>query len=315
MTNQKITNLLFVYNEENRIRYYLEAMKNFCPLVVIDNFSEDNTVSIVKEYTNAVFQYKNPGTGDDPDTLTFAMSHVSTEWVYGGRADELLPLSLQQKLDEIVKADSCDIVRIPRLNLLFGHHSKTWGPDYQPLLFKQDALDDYTKNALFEITYKKEARIFTLPDTPEMSIWHFSNYDVSSYTNTNNRYSSMSAKNVMKLRALSKANFSHSLEPMKVVGKKAIGRLQLSKRLTLLRILFSPGLRFFWHYFIRGGIKSGWSGFVTSYLMMMEQMLTELKIWELENNISKEKIDAYYNKLKTEIIAGKVPQLKKEPFK
>lgn len=44
-------------------------------------------------------------------------------------------------------------------------------------------------------------------------------------------------------------------------------------------------------------------------------MLTELKIWKLENNISRDKINNYYDELKTALVAGKVPDLKKDPFK
>ena len=311
--NDKITVLLFAYNEEFRIRYFLESVKNNFQLVVIDNYSEDNTFNIAKEYTEAVFQYKNPGTGDDPKTMDFAMSCVNTEWVFGARTDEIIPLPLIHKLDEIVRADICDIVRISRFNLLFGHPSTSWGKDFQSALFKQQFLD-YKKDALFELTFLDTARILALPPTRELSIWHFSNYDITSYVDADNRYSSMAARNVMIQRTLSKQNFTNSLETLKVIGKTVIGKFQLSRRFTFLRILLNPCLRFFWHYFIRGGIQSGWVGFTTSYLMMMEQMLTELKIWELENGISKAKIDDYYNSLKTILVAGEIPELEKKPF-
>ena len=75
-----------------------------------------------------------------------------------------------------------------------------------------------------------------------------------------------------------------------------------------------PFMRFVWHYFIRGGIRSGWVGFTTSYLMMMEQMLHELKIWELEQGMSLEKTNHYYDALKDRLVAGEVPDIHEIPY-
>jgi glycosyltransferase involved in cell wall biosynthesis len=312
--NNKITNLLFVYNEENRIRYFLDSLKDFCSVVIIDDFSEDKTVNIAKEYTDQVFEYKKTGTGEDPAAMGFALSHVKTEWVFSSRVDEFIPLPLQEKIIQIIENDDCDIIRISRLNILFGQPTKTWGDDYQVEFFKKDFID-YKNNALFELNVSKQARIITLPPIKELSIWHFSSYDIATYINANNRYSTITANSIINQRELPESNFSHHIESAKLIGKTLVGKIQLSRKMTLFRILFNPGLRFFWHYFIRGGIRSGWSGFVTSYLMMMEQMLTELKIWELENNISRDKINNYYNELKTAFVAGEIPDLKKDPFK
>ena len=312
--NNDITILLFAFNAEKRLRYFLDGVKDFAPIVVIDNFSEDNTISIAREYTDKVYQFKNPGYVEHPDVLDFALSHVQTDWVFSARVDELIPATLLQKLDEVIRADSSDIVRISRFDILFGKPCMSWGRDYQSACFKKSFLD-YKRNALYELAFKESARQLILPATRELSLWHFSSYDVTSYTNTNNRYSSISADMAIQRRQASTKNYSHSLEPVKLIGKSLLGRFQSSRKLTLLRILIDPQLRFVWHYFLRGGIRSGMVGFVTSYLMMMEQMLTELKIWELENGITKGKIDSYYNELKSVLAAGKIPELKKNPFK
>lgn len=312
--NNDITILLFAFNEEKRLRYFLDGVKDFSPIVVIDNFSEDNTVSIAREYTDAVYKFKNPGYVEHPDVLDFALSHVKTDWVFSARVDELIPATLLKKLDEVIKADSSDIVRISRFDLLFGKPCKSWGRDYQSACFKKSVLD-YKRNALYELAFTESARQLVLPAKHELSLWHFSDYDVTSYTRTNNRYSSISAEMAIQRRQTSKKNYSHSLEPIKWIGKNLLGWFQSSRRLTPLRIIIDPQLRFIWHYFLRGGIRSGMVGFVTSYLMMMEQMLTELKIWELENGITKKKIDTYYDELKGVLATGKIPELKKDPFK
>jgi hypothetical protein len=45
--------------------------------------------------------------------------------------------------------------------------------------------------------------------------------------------------------------------------------------------------------------------------MMMEQMMTEMKIWELERELSIDKINCYYNELKSRLINGEIPDLQR----
>jgi glycosyltransferase involved in cell wall biosynthesis len=312
--NAKITTIAFSYNEETRIQYFLEALRNFSPIIVIDNFSTDNTVEIAKKYTNRVYRYKNAGYVEHPDVARFALSQVPTEWVYWGRVDEIPPLPLQQKLNGIVESDICDIVLISRLNLLFGLPSKSWGDDYQIILFKKSYMN-VSEAALFEHgPIRKDARIAKLPATKELSLWHFSSYDINAYVVANNRYSTLASRKIVDLRNGSKSSYSCSTDLLKRTIKQVAGRIEAIPHLTALRLALVPGMRFFWHYFIRGGIKSGWVGLITSLLMMMEQMMTEMKIWELERGISLEKISGYYDELKAQLVSGKIPDIGKSFF-
>lgn len=307
--NEYITTLVFSFNEERRIGHFLEAVKTFSPIVIIDNYSTDNTLEIARKYTERVFQFKNAGYAEHPDVTRYALSQVQTEWVYWGRVDEIPPLPLLHRLDEIVRSDDCDIVLISRLNLIFGAPSKTWGNDYQIILFKKSRLN-VSKAALFEHgSINRDARIVKLPPTRELSLWHFSSYDISAYLSTNNRYSALAAQKNVDQRDDRSPSYSTSPDLIKRTIKRAIGRIQAIPKLAGARLFVVPSMRFFWHYFIRGGVKSGWVGLVTSYLMMIEQMMTELKIWESERGISLERINCYYDELKSRLIAGEIPDL------
>jgi glycosyltransferase involved in cell wall biosynthesis len=304
--NNNITVLTFSYNEERRISYFLEAVKNFAPVVVIDNFSTDATLEIAKQYTPRVEQFKNAGYAEHPDVANFALSQVTTEWVYWGRVDEIPPAPLLAKLAELASTGAHDVVMIARLNMLFGGAVKTWGDDYQIIFFRKTAID-LKRSALFEHgSFAPGSKVLHLPAVPEMALWHFSSYDVAAYTSTNNRYSSIAAREILARRNRP-ATYSTSPERTKRILKKAIGRFQETRGLGAIRVMVVPPLRFAWHYFVRGGIKSGWAGFVTSYLMMMEQMLIELKIWELEKGLTLEQINRHYDELKQVLISGQIP--------
>ncbi len=306
MLNEQITTLAFSFNEERRIRYFLEAVKDFSPIIVIDNYSTDRTVEIARHYTNRVVQYKNAGYAEHPDVTSYALSQVETEWVYWGRVDEIPPLPLLKELDNLVRADAADIIFISRLNLLFGVPTSTWGSDYQIILFKKAFLNIH-ESALFELgSILPNARTIKLLTSRDLSLWHFSSYDVAAYTNIINRYSTIIAKTAFEQRRHPRGNYSNSTDFVKRGVKRALGRLQGTPHLARIRLFLLPMMRFLWHYLARGGIRSGWVGLVTSYLMMVEQMLTELKIAELEKGISLEKINAYYDELKARLVAGEI---------
>ena len=308
--NENITTLAFSFNEERRIRYFLEALKNFSPIIVIDNYSTDNTVEIARRYTDKVYQYKRDY-AEHPDCARYAQSLVSTEWVYWGRVDEIPSLPLLERLDDIVRSDACDVVLISRLNLLFGVPTKTWGDDHQIILFKKPFIN-VDQSALFEHgSISPDARILRLPATRNLSLWHFSSYDVTTYTNALNRYSTIAAKMIFNERSCPNPIYSSKPEFVKRIVKNVVGRFQATASLTGVRLFLTPIMGFFWHYIIRGGIKSGWAGLITSCLMMTYYMLIELKIWELERGISLESINQYYDGLKSQLIAGKIPDVGK----
>jgi glycosyltransferase involved in cell wall biosynthesis len=304
--NDTITVLAFSYNEQKRIRYFLESVKGFAPIVLIDNHSTDDTVAIARKYGLKVVTHRNAGYAEHPDTVQFALTQVATPWVYWGRVDEIPPAPLLQRLDEIARLDEGDVVLVARLNLLFGRPVKTWGTDHQLVFFKPSALNP-ARSALFEHgSVRAGSRVLRLAAEPALALWHFSSYDVAAYTNTNNRYSTIAAREIMARRGRP-VSYSTSAEKTKRLLKSLVGRLQNMPSLALVRLFVTPPLRFGWHYFWRGGFRSGRAGFVTSYLMMMEQMLIELKLDEKDRGISLEAIEGEYDQLKVRLIAGEVP--------
>jgi glycosyltransferase involved in cell wall biosynthesis len=303
-----ITVLAFAYNEERRIAYFLDALQGLGPVVVVDNFSTDRTVSLAEKHGATVWQYTNSGYAEHSGVASFVLSRVQTEWVYWGRVDEIPPAPLRAQLAAVAQANEYDAVLIPRINMLFGRPVLSWGDDRQLILFRRSAIDP-AQAALFEHgPLSSDARVLKLPRTPELALWHFSSYDVAAYTNTNNRYSTIAAREILARRTRT-VPYSSSPEGLKRLAKRLIGSLQARRELAPVRVLVNPPLRFIWHYLVHGGIRSGWAGFVTSYLMMMEQMLTELKVWEADRGISLPMIDQRYDEMKKTLIAGQTPAL------
>lgn len=304
--NETITALAFCFNEEKRIGSFLDALCGFAPVTVVDNHSTDRTVAIARSRARKVITHRNAGYAEHPDTVRYILNETDTPWIYWGRVDEIPPAPLLLRLDEICRSDAADVVFVARRNMLFGRAVRSWGDDYQMLFFKGTALEA-RDSALFEMTaLKPGARVLRLPAEPALSLWHFSAYDIAAYTATNNRYSSLAAKEIIRRRA-TEANYSVSRERSKRWVKAGVGWIQSCGPLWVARVLAMPVLRFLWHYGFRGGFRSGREGFVTSYLMMMEQMLIELKVAEADAGVTLEGIERDYDRLKAALIAGEVP--------
>ena len=122
-------------NEESNIRYALESVKDFEEIVVVDSFSNDNTLAICKEYTDKVFQHKWQGYSKQKQ---LAVNHAKNEWVLILDADERVTPELKSEMINKIHDNSSNGFYIPRRNFFLGkwiRHSGWW-PDYTLRLFK-----------------------------------------------------------------------------------------------------------------------------------------------------------------------------------
>ncbi|MDT8415185.1 MAG: glycosyltransferase family 2 protein [Flavobacteriaceae bacterium] len=99
--NVKITALLIVYNEVSHIREVLENVSFADEIIVVDSFSTDGTVDIIRDFPK-VNLFQNPFE-NFTDQRNFAISKASNNWILFIDADERLP---QKTIDEI-KTEVC----------------------------------------------------------------------------------------------------------------------------------------------------------------------------------------------------------------
>src|SRR3989339_1124927 len=88
---EKISVCIICFNEEDNIRRCLESVKwvkdKGGEIVVVDSFSTDKTLEIVREYTDKVFQNKWSGFVKQKN---YTLSLAQNEWVLSVDADEVI---------------------------------------------------------------------------------------------------------------------------------------------------------------------------------------------------------------------------------
>ena len=134
-----ITIIIPAFNEENSLPHLEKNLKNFEKIILIDNYSTDNTYELARSYGWRVYKFKNKGFSEDPDLINFYLSKVESEWIYICRADEI-PSENLKKILSSKKNLSFDALRLSRINFLNGIRCHTWGDDYEVPIFKKKFL-------------------------------------------------------------------------------------------------------------------------------------------------------------------------------
>lgn len=123
------TMILPTYNEEARIARVLEYFRPFARIVVVDNFSSDRTFEIAQEHGVEAVRYRNQGTTQDPQWIRFASTLLRTDYVLFLACSEFLPVPLLEKLDEVARTRSADVVSCFRTSYTCGETlPQVWGP-------------------------------------------------------------------------------------------------------------------------------------------------------------------------------------------
>lgn len=134
--------VISTFNRAEKLQACLESVKGFADeIVVVDNTSTDNTVSLAKKYTKHVFtRPNNPMLNINKN---FGFTKATKDWILCLDDDEVVTLELALEIQRKVATDeSDDAVNgywIPRKNIIFGKwiQHTGWYPDYQLRLFRK----------------------------------------------------------------------------------------------------------------------------------------------------------------------------------
>lgn len=101
---------LITKNEADRVERCLDSIKDIADeIIVFDSGSTDNTVQIVRRYTDKVWETDWPGFGAQKQR---ALDQATMDWVLAIDADEALDEELQISLQEFLSRERNDIVAV-----------------------------------------------------------------------------------------------------------------------------------------------------------------------------------------------------------
>jgi len=239
-------------NSSSKIRDCLESVKWCDDIVIVDDFSRDNTLEIVKEYTNNVHQRKWENEGIQRN---FAYSKAKNEYVLSLDSDERATPELKEEIialfGEGFKFNGYNIPHRNYMGEIWVQHGG-WYPNSKLKLFKKS-----------EFRYAEEE-------------YHPPVIIEGPFHNLNGEIIHLAYKNFSDM--LLKVNHQTNFEARKWYRDK--------RKMSLARALRKTVDRFLKAYLLKQGFRDGFLGFMMAFFGGLYQLLSYAKYTELKRGDS-----------------------------
>lgn len=248
--------IIVTKNEEKNIRDALESVKDFEDIVVVDSFSNDNTIDICKAYTDRVFQHEWQGYAKQKQ---MAVDYAEKQWVLILDADERGTPEFKKEILENITPNaerqtlnaSYSGFYIPRKNFFLGkwiRHSGWW-PDHTLRFFRKDVSYVEQREVHEKVVVKGQLGYFKNP------LEHYTYRTISEYIKKMENYSTLSAKEILLKNPMSSISL-------------------------VFRMLISPPFTFLKMLLVKQGFRDGIHGFILAILYSFYTFLKYAKVWE-----------------------------------
>lgn len=246
--DNKISVILITKNEEKRISQALDSVKWADEIVVVDSYSSDNTIRIVKEYTDKIYQRE---LDDFSSQKNFAVSKCANNWVLSIDSDEIVSYKLRDSLTAAVNfPDDYSAFRVKRINRLFGKVLRfACGNDYPIRLFRKDKAEFIQPVHEFLDVKEKIGKI-------KAELMHNSTVDIESEFRKTEHYTELEAEWLIKRNV----------------------------RPSIFKLLFYPQFIFWEILLLKKGILDGKAGIIYAFVSARYSFVKYLKARKLSKN-------------------------------
>lgn len=251
MNTLPISVTILVKNAQETLQECLESLKRFDEVILLDNGSTDKTLEIARNFSNVrIFESEFIGFGA---LKNLAISYTKHDWILSIDSDEVLESSTLA-LIESLELNAHTIYALPRKNLYNGEWIKAcgWYPDYVWRLFNK-TFTRFNDNFVHEsVIIPKDAHTLKLSS----GIKHYAAPNIESIITKMNRYTSYSAQEKHKQ----------------------------GKKIGIMGAITRFWLTFLKDYFVRGGFKYGYKGFIIALLNANGAFFRYAKLYELNKS-------------------------------
>jgi glycosyltransferase involved in cell wall biosynthesis len=244
----KLTVTVITRNEAAHIGEALDSVAWADERLVVDSFSDDETVAIARARGARVEQREWPGYGDQKN---YAADIATHDWILSLDADERVTPELAAEIRELlVREPSASGYRIPRVTSYLGRwlRGTDWYPDYQLRLYDRRA-GRWNDRAVHE-----SVSLRGQPGRLRHALQHYAYRDISHHLGTIDRYTTLAAEQAY-----------------------AEGR-----RSGPWAAVLHADAAFLRNYILRRGITQGSVGLVVSVLNSYYVFLKFAKLWALD---------------------------------
>lgn len=263
--------VVLVKNEQDRIKACLESVKWADEIIVIDNGSTDDTIKIVKQYTDKIFKVSQQ---DFSSVRNFAMEKTQGDWVLFVDADERVMKNLQDEIRTMISSPDYSAYAISRKNIIFGRkvsYTPFW-PDWVIRLLKKSDFDKWVGKVHEYPKFKGKLGY------SKSSFLHLTHRDVDQIVLKSLEWS--------KIDAMLRFEANHP----KMSGWRFL-------RIFITEII-NQGI-------IKRGFLNGTVGVMDSLLQSFSLFITYVRLWQLQQD---QPLEKKYNNIDKKLIENKFEQ-------
>lgn len=270
-----VSALVLTLNEEVNLPACVAAIGWCDDIVVLDSFSEDNTVEVARNLGARVFQRRFDNfSGQRNHALdTIEFRH---EWILHIDADEIVTPALRDEIFREITDGAFDAYRIPSKMMFFGRWLRYSGlyPSYQVRLGRRGQFR-FKQVGHGQREDISADRIGTLRE-PYL---HYSfSKGLGDWFEKHNRYSTDEAR-----EAVREFNAAKGVDWGGLVSSDPTRRRRATKQVSI-RLPFRPALRFLYMYLLRRGFLDGGPGLIYCRLLAIYEYMIVLKIREIRSS-------------------------------
>lgn len=230
----KISALLITYNESHNIREFLAHLHFVDEIIVVDSFSTDGTLEIIKEFPKVTLierEFKNY-----TDQKSFALSQANNEWVLFLDADERLTPNLKNEIVETVTLNDSTAAYYFYRKFMFKDkalHFSGSQNDKNYRLFRKSKVQFNSDRIVHEtLLVNGQSKVLKNP------LIHYCYRNYEEYKGKMIKYGQM----------------------------KAVDELKKNYRPNFYHFIIKPAYKFIYNFIIRLGFLDGKKGVIISYL-------------------------------------------------
>lgn len=253
----QLSAVVLTKNEEKNIEQCLSSLAFCNEIIVIDDYSNDATVTIAKKSGAVVYKHKLES--NFASQRNFGLSKANGKWVLFVDSDERVTRELATEIVQMVNDPilAYDGFYIKRLDTMWGKELRHGEAGNMTLLRLGKKEVGSWKRSVHEV-WEIKGQTYTL----KHPLLHIPHQTLREFIIDVERMSSLHAM----------AN--------KEEGKKS----------NLFKILLWPPFKFVYNYILKGGFLDGIQGFMVSSIMSFHSFLAWSKLWLLQNQPSQKQV-------------------------
>ncbi len=246
----QISAILICNNEEENISKALNSLLWVDEIVVVDSFSTDNTIQVIKENFPQVKLFQREFTSY-ADQKNWAIDQTSFEWVIILDSDEWFEENAEEEIrNHLNNKPTFDALRFPRINYYMNKRVKYSG---------------WQNDSVIRLVNKNNCR--------------YNNRIVHEEIETKGNIK----KSPLPIHHNTYKNIIHSLKKIETYSSlKAIEKYNKGKKSSLTGMIVLPAFTFFKFYILRLGILDGKIGFILCKLAAYYVFLRQIKLWRIK---------------------------------